>query len=174
MKKDEKNIFLREVQPSDLEILLFWENNPENWKVSGTMKPYTTEEMLSFVNDTSYLAENGQQRWLICLYEDQQAIGTIDVFNVDLIHGFAGIGILIAEKEMRHKGFATQALELLIELAENELNLTNLTCSIQSDNDSSIQLFKKVGFEEIGIRKDWYLHNGIRLDEHLFQLCLKK
>jgi len=174
MKKDEKNIFLREVQPSDLDLLLSWENDPENWKVSGTVKPYTVEEMMSFVTDTSSIAENRQKRWMICLAENQLPIGTIDLFHADLIHGFAGVGILIAKKEMRQKGFAKQALELLIELAKNELNFTNLTCSIQSDNDSSIQLFKKVGFEEIGIRKDWYLHNGIRLDEHLFQLCLKK
>lgn len=174
MKKDEKNIFLREVQLADLEVLLSWENDSENWKVSGTLKPFTVEEMLSFVTDSATLNETGQKRWMICLTESQETIGTIDLFNVDLIHGCAGVGILIAHKEMRQKGYATRALELLIELAKNELKLTNLSCSIQSDNGSSIQLFKKVGFKEIGIRKDWYLHNGIRLDEHLFQLCLKK
>lgn len=174
MKKNEKNIFLREVQPSDLEVLLEWENNPEHWKVSGTVKPFTTEEMWSFVTDESSFIQTGQKRWMICLEELLTPIGAIDLFAADFVHGCAGVGVLISEPKFRNKGFATQALELLIELSINEFNFYNLSCSIHADNSASIELFKKVGFKQIGIRKDWYIHNGIRIDEHLFQLCLKK
>jgi len=52
--------------------------------------------------------------------------------------------------------------------------LHNLSCSIQEDNDESVRLFKSVGFEKVGVRKEWFLLKGQRMDEIIFQLCLKK
>jgi len=35
-------------------------------------------------------------------------------------------------------------------------------------------LFSTCGFIQTGIRKEWFLHKGQRIDEINFQLCLKE
>ena len=64
--------------------------------------------------------------------------------------------------------------ELLKEYALKVLCFHSLHCSIHGDNPKSISLFEKCGFEKVGIRKDWYLEKGSRIDEILFQVCLEK
>ena len=35
-------------------------------------------------------------------------------------------------------------------------------------------LFEKMGFDRVGVRKDWFWENGHWLDELLYQKCLRK
>lgn len=167
-------IYLRTVNQSDLEILMSWENDPVHWKVSGTEIPYTLDEMQSFIHNHLPIQLTGQVRFMIMESDTDKRIGTIDLFDADFKNGFAGVGVLIADKEFRKKGFASEALNLIIDHSVNKLELVNLQCAIHADNQASIDLFEKCGFIKIGIRKDWYLHKGERIDEYLYQLCLKK
>jgi diamine N-acetyltransferase len=61
-----------------------------------------------------------------------------------------------------------------VEYARDFLAMHNLYCSIQADNLNSLKLFESVGFDRIGVRKDWFLYKGQRIDEISYQLCLKK
>jgi len=172
--KTGKSVFLRRIIPEDLNLLVLWENNPENWKVSGILKPYTLTELKEFVESKHTIENSNQERFMICKISDNSPLGTIDLFDANLNHGFAEVGILIAEASKRNKGYGLESIELLIEFAYEELKIRNLFCSIHADNDSSIRLFKKAGFNQIGVRKDWYLHDGKFIDELLFQICLVK
>jgi diamine N-acetyltransferase len=50
----------------------------------------------------------------------------------------------------------------------------NLTANVLEDNISSIHLFESVGFELVGTRKEWFFDQGKRINERIYQLCLKK
>lgn len=166
-------IYLRTVEKDDLSTLLKWENDPTNWKASGTEVPYTEDEMETFIDNQLPIQITGQIRFMIIENQSEKSIGTIDLFDANFRHGFAGVGVLIGELEYRKKGLAKEALDLIIKYCKDRIDLTNLHCSIHADNRDSIDLFEKSGFEKIGIRKDWYLHKGERIDEYLYQLCLK-
>lgn len=169
-----ENIYLRKVLPEDVSHILQWENDQENWKVSGIQEPYTQEEIVDYVLHQQDEKKSGQMRFMICDIETNEPLGNIDLFQIDFINMNAGVGVLIASKSNRNKGYAKESLRLLIQFCATELRFRNLFCSIHADNFSSLQLFKKAGFQEIGLRKDWYLHEGSTIDEILFQLCLKK
>jgi len=77
---------------------------------------------------------------------------------------------LIAEPSQRQKGYASEALELLIKYCFTILNLHQLYCNIPADNEASLKLFKKHGFQEIGVKKDWIRTGNKWIDEYLFQL----
>ena len=143
------HIFLRELQLTDVDVVFKWENDPENWKVSGTTKPFTKVEIETFVNAKHDLALNEQIRYVICLQNSNIPIGTIDLFEFDGYKKTVGIGILIAENTQRRKGIATEALNLIVGYYRNELSLVNLFCNIQKDNTTSIRLFEKCGFQFI-------------------------
>ncbi len=173
MLKGQK-IFLRAIEPEDATKVMLWENNPENWRVSGTEAPYSMHGILEYINSIQNFRQCGELRLMICLAENQHPIGTLDLFEANFKHGRAGIGILIGEKDERNKGFAKESLEILIEYATVFLGFHNLTASVLDDNTSSISLFESVGFELVGIRKEWFFDHGKWINERIYQLCLKK
>ena len=140
-----KAISLRNVLPADAAILLAWENNPENWEISDTERSFTKSEIKSFVNQPQSLTLNEQQRFIICL--ENKPIGCIDLFEYDKVNNKAGVGILIANKADRNNGYATTALNLLINKCRNELNIVHLFCNIFKENTASIRLFENCGFQ---------------------------
>jgi diamine N-acetyltransferase len=167
-------IYLRAIEPEDAAKVLIWENNPQNWRVSGTEAPYSMHGILEYINSIHNFRQSGEMRLMICLNDSNEAIGTLDLFEANFKHGRAGIGILIAEEKERNKGLARESLEILIEYCRFMFDFHNLTANILEDNISSIHLFESVGFELVGTRKEWFLDQGKRINERIYQLCLKK
>ena len=93
-----------------------------------------------------------------------------DIESNDEIVGFAGIKIFIDEadimnivvkKDYRNKGIGSLILENLILLC-NKSNLKSLSLEVNEKNIPAINLYKKFGFKNIGIRKNYYKdENGI-------------
>lgn len=167
-----ENIYLRQVDPTDATLLLLWENNPENWKVSETEAPFSLKEIEDYIASASNIRANKQLRLIICKKETDKAIGTIDLFDVDFKNKRAGVGILISNKNERQKGFASEAIKLMCKYALKILNFKQLHCLVQSDNLKSTTLFEKQGFTKTGERKNWYYNNGKALDAYFYQKFL--
>jgi diamine N-acetyltransferase len=166
-----KSIKLRALEPEDLELLYEWENNNTYWTVSNTISPFSRYTLKRYIeNSHKSIYETGQLRLMIEYIEDNLTIGTIDVFEFDPFHKRAGIGILIANEAYRRKGLATMSLTCLINYCFKTLQLHQLYCNILSDNLISIDLFKKHGFVEIGIKKEWILTDNGYADVIMYQL----
>jgi diamine N-acetyltransferase len=170
-----EKIKLRALEPEDLELLYEWENNDSYWIISNTMVPFSKYTLKRYVkNSHKNIYETGQLRLMIDLPAEKKTIGTIDIFDFDPFHKRAGLGILIADEEQRKKGYATMALKCLIGYCFKTLQLHQVYCNILSNNCESIDLFKKLAFVQVGIKKEWIKTSDGYLDEHLFQLLNKK
>lgn len=145
MKLISDNIYLRNLAPLYASNLFDWENNPENWEVSNTEKHFSLEEIEEFVNQPQDINLNHQLRFIICINNTNLPIGCIDLFDYEEGKS-VGVGILIAEKKYRNKGYATDALKLLIDYCRNELRVTTIFCNIFINNKPSIRLFEGCGF----------------------------
>ena len=176
-------IQLRALEPDDLNKLYKWENDSSIWSVSGTLMPFSKFILEEFVNQAHQdIYTNKQLRLIIDLkYFDEDdnisdeihSIGCVDLFDFDPKNKRAGIGILIADKDNRGRGYATEALHLLIEYAWNILDLHQLYSNVRVDNESSVSLFKKLGFEITGLKNDWLYDSGRFHDEYTLQLIRK-
>lgn len=170
-----KDIKLRALEPEDLELLYEWENNITYWTISNTVSPFSKYTLKRYVeNSHKSIYETGQLRLMIDHIPDKVSIGTIDIFDFDAYHKRAGLGILIANEEYRRKGYATMALTCLVHYCFKTLQLHQLYCNILANNCESIDLFKKTGFVESGVRKEWIKTSDGYLDEHMFQLLNHK
>lgn len=168
-----KKVFLRQLLEEDAVILMSWENNPDNWRVSGTDAPYSLHEINHYITTASAVKASGQLRLMIVEKSSGELIGSIDLFEIDLKNRRAHIGILIAQPEYRGKGFASESIDLMIYYAQEHLNISNFVCSIQDDNENSIQLFESKGFQQVGVRKEWYIRGKEYFDELLYQKIVK-
>ena len=166
-----QGIILRAPEPEDLELLYEWENDENYWSISNTVSPFSKYTLKRYIeNSHKSIYETGQLRLMVDHAADNITIGTIDIFEFDPFHKRAGIGILVANKAYRNKGYASMALACLISYSFQTLHLHQLYCNILTSNTISINLFKKFGFVQAGLKKDWVITDKGYQDVLLFQL----
>ena len=170
----ENNIIkLRPPEPEDIETLYQWENDTSIWKVSHTITPFSKYIIKKFIENSHLdIYETKQYRFIIDLKNKTgiEAIGTIDLFDFDPYHNRIGLGILIKEDKHKQKGYASIALELLINYVFNTLLVHQLYCNICPNNKASLALFQKHGFTIIGLKKEWLKTSAGYEDEYMLQL----
>ncbi|MCR4032177.1 MULTISPECIES: GNAT family N-acetyltransferase [Flavobacterium] len=169
-----ESIYLRALEPQDLEFIYAIENDQSIWEVSNTQTPYSRFLIKQYLENAHQdIYEAKQLRLAICQDEDFPALGLIDLFDFDPRNNRAGVGIVIQKEENKGQNIGSEALELLIKYAFYNLNLHQLYANIGVENEASIALFTKFGFEKIGIKKDWILLHNKYHDEAVFQLINK-
>lgn len=163
------HIYLRALEPSDLDFLYQLENDTAIWEISGTLKPYSKKVLQLYLDNAHRdIYEVKQLRLCICR-KDHECIGLIDLFDFDPKHRRAGIGIVISNPDDRNKGLGAEALSLLCSYAISTLDLHQLYANILEENKASIHLFEKLGFERIGIKKEWIRTSTGFKNEIMFQ-----
>jgi len=150
-----EKIFLRALEPSDVELLYQWENDPEIWQISQTLTPYSKHTLKQFVDSAKediFLAK--QVRFMINLLHTKQTVGILDIFDIDFMNSRAGMGILI-DRNFRNQEIGASAIELAINYLFNTLLFHQVYCNIMNDNTISLKLFEKCGFSVVGVKRDW-------------------
>lgn len=165
-----ERIYLRAVEPEDLEILYRIENEPSFWEVSSFTVPYSRYVLKQYIeNSSSDVYADKQLRLMIVRQSDHSVVGTIDVTDFVPLHSRGGVGIAIL-KENRREGFAKEALQLLCDYVSGFLRLKQLYAHIPADNEASIALFSSCGFQQCGVLKDWLQTDGKFKDAVMMQL----
>lgn len=167
---NDQTICLRALEPEDLEFLFQIENNESFWEVSHTQTPFSRYILKQYLENAHLdIYESKQLRLLIEEKSTKLQIGMIDLFDFNPLHKRAGVGILI-HPDFQKKGLASKALSILINYSFTHLQLHQLYANITSENNNSLQLFKKHKFLKVGVKKEWILSEGKFKDEVLFQL----
>lgn len=165
-----EKIILRALEPEDLNFLYQIENNESFWEVSHTQTPFSKYILKRYLENAHLdIYESKQLRLLIEEKSTRKQIGMIDLFDYNPQHKRAGIGILI-HPDFEKKGFASEALSIIINYSFSHLQMHQLYANITSDNIKSLALFYKYNFIKTGVKKDWILSEGKFKDEVLFQL----
>ncbi|MFC2103979.1 GNAT family N-acetyltransferase [Bacteroidota bacterium] len=167
---------LRAIEPDDIDLIYKWENDSSIWQLSNTFTPFSRFVIKKFIDNSHQdIFQLKQLRLMIEKTEDKkiQTIGTIDLFDFDPVHKRAGVGILIADSNNRKKGYASDALDVLIKYSFYTLQLNQLFCNITDDNTDSLKLFQSKGFQLIGTKKDWLIFPEGKKDELMLQLINK-
>ncbi|MFT2007400.1 GNAT family protein [Pontibacter sp. 13R65] len=148
------HVYLRALEPVDLDFLFDLENDTSVWQVGNTLMPYSRFVLEQYLeNATQDIFTVKQLRLVICTHH-HRAVGAIDLFDFEPQHQRAGIGIVVSGAE-RGKGYAAEALKVLLTYCQQILQLHQVYCSVTASNEASLHLFKKAGFTEIGVRKNW-------------------
>jgi diamine N-acetyltransferase len=164
-----ENIKLRALEPEDLDLFYQWENDSTIWKISQTYTPFSKHILSRYLENAHQDIFTAKQLRLI-IEKDGVSIGTIELFDFEPIHMRAGLGIWIVQESDRRKGYAKEALRLMIEYAFFKLQLNQLYCNISASNQPSINLFSSLDFMLIGAKKKWNKSPNGWEDELMFQL----
>ncbi len=164
------HIFLRALEPSDLDFLYNLENDESIWEVSNTTTPYSKYILKQYLENSHRDIYDVKQLRLVICKSKKDAVGFIDLFDFDPKHLRVGVGIVVFSEGNKRKGFASEALKLICEYAFSHLNVHQIFAGITEENEPSIQLFEKAGFEKSGFKKDWIFSEGKFKSEYFYQL----
>ncbi|MDA9685368.1 GNAT family N-acetyltransferase [Flavobacteriaceae bacterium] len=139
-------IFLRNLQDSDIDILLKIENDKSIWSYSIQDKPFSKSTIKNYVENAKLqdITEVNQKRFVVSSIKIN-VLGFIDLFDYDITKREASIGIVILKK-YRNMGVGFDSVQLLESYCVNKLGMYKLYVSIDSNNIKSIKLFNKSGF----------------------------
>ena len=154
-----KRVYLRALEPDDYRISVKWRNDDEIWSMLGGRKYFVSSAYeKKWVEDVVYSGKD--LKLAICLQENNLYIGNVYLTDIDHVNRSAESHILIGNKECWGKGFASEAIELLLDYAFNELGLHRVKALVLESNKGSIKMHKKCGYIEEGILRDSVWKNG--------------
>lgn len=109
----------------------------------------------------SYISSFANPRHKIyVLVEANQVIGVIIVgFALDE----AEILQLWIKKELQQQGYGKTFLQQIIGICKKSI-IVDIFLEVRSDNISAIKLYEKLGFSNVGIRKNYYRVDGWSFD----------
>ena len=168
-------IYLRALEPEDLDLLYTIENHPSLWTVSNNNGPYSRFLLKRYLaSQTGSIAEDGQMRLVVCLEADDRAIGIVDLFDYSAKHQRAEVGIALLSAE-QGKGVGSETLRKLEEFAAVKLNIRMLYAYTMANPATiSRKLFISAGYAEIGVLKEWHFDGEEYEDVSFFQKNIQK
>lgn len=124
-----------------------------------------TTEDLTQISDT--LLSDFDEFWSYDILKNELHADSSNYFVAKLnekVIGFAGIKTILDEanimnivvrKDSRNQGIGSLLLEHLIDFSKKQ-SLTSITLEVMEENYPAIHLYKKFGFQQIGLRKNYY------------------
>jgi len=163
-------IYLRKISPDDVnEVYCRWMNDPStNRFLESRFHPHSIETLKEYIIKRD--GDNLNAFFAIVLKSGDRHIGNIKLGPIDPHHHLADIGILIGEKDCWNKGYALEAINLMVEYAFAKLNLHKVTAGCYAPNKGAIRAFEKAGFVQEGIRKAHCFFEGKYVDDILLGL----
>ena len=141
---ESQRLRFRGIQERDAETIVRWRSNPGNYQCFLNARPITLEEHTKWFG--RYLDDHSRFDFLI---EDNKGnpIGTCGLSNIT--NESCEISYMIGDEEARGKGYATEAVKALVEIAFNELGVACIDARILSQNIASTRVVSKCGFDEV-------------------------
>lgn len=168
------NVRLRAVEPSDWEFFLTWEEDAESARASYFIPfPRSREAAKKWASELALQEPSDHVfRWVIENLVGEP-VGTINTQNCDPRNGTFQYGIAIP-REHRRKGYATEAIRLVLTYFFHELRYQKVNVSVYAFNEPSLELHRKLGFQEEGRRRRMIFTNGQFHDEIIFGMTAEE
>lgn len=151
------SIMLREFMQSDLDEMCKWKSDPESTRyLSDTFTvPQTWDQSANFL-DSILSGKNPGVHLVIANLMTGEYLGQCDLMNITSYSHKAEMAIVLGP-EHRGKGYASEAIDLLLELAFDHMNLNRIYLRVFTENQPAIKCYDRCGFVREGmLRQDYY------------------
>ncbi len=164
-----ERLVVRKIDESDAAFLLDLMNEPAYYAMIGDRGLRTLDDAITHCKDVmkaSYAA-NGFGLYLVCLNDEcQTPVGFCGLLKRDWLE-LVDIGYAIHSNHWR-KGYAFEACQMVLAHAANDLGIKEVMAITSLENDASLSLLKKLGFQVTGER----IHPESKDGLHVLQMGL--
>lgn len=159
--------YLSPVSAEDAPLYAEWLNDVE---VSINLNMNTVLTLQQEKGILSGFSANGECVFAIVDPVTDMPIGTCGFQKIDAVNATAEFGIFIGDKRYWNRGFGTDATRLILDYGFNILNLKNVMLNVFSCNERAAHVYRKVGFKEIGRRREARIVGGNYYDVILMDI----
>ena len=162
-----EKVRLRAVRPDDVRLFEKYADDSEIDRLAGdTDFPYDAErDRRALEKQIEEDQEEGDDRFLIIETLEGKYAGTIELLHTDQRHRTADIGVVLDNRKAWGKGYAGEAIRLLLRFAFRELGYEKVGLSVFEFNPRAIALYEHLGFQHEGRRRSQVYTDGRRWDE---------
>jgi RimJ/RimL family protein N-acetyltransferase len=159
-----ERIYLRASERSDIPLFVRWFNDAETISYLSMRAPMSLASEESWFNDMTARQGKSDYHFVICRLDDDSAIGTLGLFDIDHVNGSAGIGISIGEKSLWGQGYGTDAMLALLDFGFGALRLERMWLEVYDYNERGRRSYEKCGFVLEGTERHAIFKNGAHHD----------
>ena len=72
--------------------------------------------------------------------------------------------IIIPDPKMQHKGYGTEAIRIMLDMAFHEYEMHRVSIGVVGLNTDALKFYRKIGFKQEGILEEAYYYNNAYSD----------
>jgi RimJ/RimL family protein N-acetyltransferase len=160
-----EKVYLTALEPEKVaELFNRWAGDTEYWRLANSdpVVQFSVAGIKAWLEEHLYDKDNFF--FIIQTQQDNRSIGDVGLYSIDWIHRNAYLGISIGEREEWGKGYGTDAVKVILELAFSELNLHRVSLTVFGYNQRAIRSYEKAGFRMEGCQRGFLKREGQRWD----------
>ena len=160
------SVFLRPAERDDVPLFVRWLSDARTTRTLALRSP------LSIAMEEGWFARllerHGSEIWhfVICRVADGRPVGALDLHEIDLVNGSAGVGIVIGDPADTNQGYGSDALRALIAFGFGELRLERIWLDVYAFNERARHVYERVGFVHEGTFRKGLYRDGRYHDVH--------
>lgn len=170
-KYETERLYLRILKPNYGRMVLEYYKRNHNflkeWEPKRPRDFYTTAYQKNQLNHEYNMFKNKESvRFWIIKKEDNKLIGNISLSNIimgNFKSCFMGYKL---DKEEINKGYMTEAIKKAVEIMFEDFGLHRVEVNVVPRNERSLQVMKKLNFEQEGYSKRYLEING-KWEDHV-------
>lgn len=159
-------IRLRALEPGDAETIFRFRQDSEILRHEGRPSwPQSLADLRYRLEKLPEIEGQGDDMQLAVETLAGEMVGEINIQLADPKHGTFALGIGLGERSAWGKGYAKEAVVLILRFMFMERRYQKCNVGIYAFNDRSLALFRRLGFVEEGCLRRNYFANGRYHDE---------
>ena len=157
-----KKVELRNYNISDAFHIHQWRIDPDTTIWMGRRFRYvpTIDEVSESLRKVIASEDTESIFFAISDISSHSYIGGIDLTSIDGIDRNGVLSIVIGSRLDRGKGFASEAIRLLLQYSFENLKLHKVNLNVNSKNLPAYECYRKLGFKEDGRQRDQHYIDG--------------
>ncbi len=165
---------LRAIEPGDWPTFFTWNQDSETARRLHYIPFPTSQESVKRWAEKLAAQEQNDDRFFFVIENfDGEIVGSITAHSCEPHHGTFAYGIGI-RREYQHKGYASEAIILLLRYFFLELRYQKVTVEVYSFNKPSIRLHERLGFQLEGRLRRMIFTKGQHFDKLLFGMTIEE
>mgnify|MGYP001618205486 CR=1 FL=1 len=147
-----------------------WLNDPEVNRYLAT-KSATIQELQDYIRKKDLQVD--ALFFGVYLKENNAHIGTVKLEPIEPDQKRATIAVMIGDKASWGKGYAAEAMQLLMDWCFNELGFDEVNLGVIAKNAAAIRAYEKLGFVEMK-RELAYVQYGDEMHDHVLMAVKRR
>jgi len=151
------NIILREQREEDAEFFAFWFNQPDIMFKCGFEKTVDEEKIKKDIN---IYHKQEDSLWFTITDLNGNIIGETGLLRMFPAWHCTDLSIIIPDPKMQHKGYGTEAIRMMIDMAFSQYEMNRISIGVVGLNTNALAFYNKMGFKQEGIQEQGYFYNN--------------